>query len=147
MKHRPKDLRSIIARDDHLQQLLIRAGSFQVLTDQVRALLPSTLSGHLSAAIGRDQILVLFTDSPAWATRLRFTAPGLRSALEGFREVQVKVVPASAAPAPDKGSGTPRARLSRQAAAQIRLMAESISDPQLRQTLGRLAAHGDDGEY
>ena len=78
--------------------MLQRAGNFHSLTEKAQGLLPSGLSAHLTAAIARDQVLVLFTDSPAWATRLRFAAPGLRAALGGFREVQVRVVPAAGTP-------------------------------------------------
>ncbi len=147
MKHRPTDLRSIIKRDKHLQQLLQRAGDFHSLTGKLQGLLPSGLSAHLTAAIAHDQVLVLFTDSPAWATRLRFAAPGLRAALGGFREVQVRVVPAAGAPPCAKDSSRQKAHLSAEAAEQIRIMAATISDPDLRQALNRLAAHGDDKEY
>jgi hypothetical protein len=147
MKRRPDDLRSIMARDRHLQQLLKQAGNFHLLTDRVRELLPSTLSHHVSAAVGRDQLLILFTDSPAWATRLRFTAPGLRAALGGFREVQVRVSPSPGLPPPEKNGGKQKVHLSRKAAEQIRLVAEAISDLRLRHTLSRLADHGDDKEY
>jgi hypothetical protein len=142
MTHRLAHLRSIFNGDGHLQQLLEHADSLVCLTRQVREMLPSGLSAHLSAAVGRDRVLVLYTDSPAWATRLRFAAPGLRAALSGFDDTQVRVVPGSSGPAPGTGSGSRKARLSRRAAEQIRVMAGTISDPELRQTLARLAERG-----
>jgi hypothetical protein len=144
MTHRLAHLRSIISGDGHLQQLLEQADSLVCLTRQVRGMLPSGLSAHLSAAIGRERVLVLYTDSPAWATRLRFAAPGLRAALSGFDDTQVQVVPDAPGPAPGSGKGSRKARLSHRAAEQIRVMAGTISDPDLRQTLTRLAQHGDD---
>ena len=146
MKHQSTDLRSIFNRDSHLRKLIERAGDFQSLTDQVRNLLPPSLAEHLSAAVGRDHALVLITDSSAWATRFRFSAPGLKASLKEFAEIQVRVVPDSATYS-SKDSGHHKAHLSRTAAEQIRIMAATISDPDLRKTLERIATHADSDTY
>lgn len=71
----------------------VRAGDLAL---RLRSLLDPALAQALSAAHVRDDgILVLFAQSPAWASRLRFEAPRLLDACRAFvpaaRGVQVRV--------------------------------------------------------
>ncbi len=57
----------------------LREGAARALTvlDAVRAELPEEPAGHVLAASVKDGTLTLLVDSAAWATRIRYEAPGL----------------------------------------------------------------------
>jgi len=57
------------------------------------------------------------------------------------------VAPVGAVAAGRKGDSPGKPHMSREAARQIRAMAETLSDPDLKRTLTRLADHGADKEY
>lgn len=57
----------------------LRQGAARALTvlDAVRAELPGEAAGHVLAASVKDGTLTVLVDSAAWATRIRYEAPGL----------------------------------------------------------------------
>ena len=109
---------------------------------EVRGYLPAELAGHLSAVRINPPELLLYTDSSAWAARLRFHAPKLlatlRRAMPSLASVKVKIVQAERA----MRRGGPGPALSSKAASAIREAGESIDDPALREALLRLARAG-----
>ena len=54
---------------------------------QLRLLLPEELRPHLVEVLEKPGELVLFTDSAAWAGRLKLAAPGLAGLAAGRRQV------------------------------------------------------------
>lgn len=119
---------------------LARLRALDALLSAVRQALPEPLAGHCVGAVSQDRQLVLFADSPLWATRLRYAAPilleGLGAAARGFREVRVRVMlpPAgSAPPAPP-----PRA-LPAEVARLVEETAAGLEDRALGDALARLA--------
>ena len=61
----------------------------------VREALPIALAEHCKDCLTDGGRLVIFTDSPAWASQLRFYAPAIRTRLKtacggDFREIQVR---------------------------------------------------------
>ncbi|CAL1240183.1 DciA family protein [Candidatus Methylocalor cossyra] len=110
------------------------------LLDAVRRCLPDVLGGHCRhCLITQDNRLLIYVDSPAWASQLRFFGPRLASCVEGvsarpIREVRVRNLldppPArrSPRPAPRAGSGVD----------WLRTSAALLPDGEIRRSLLRL---------
>jgi hypothetical protein len=139
MARSPRSVRQLLKNKPTLKLIEAEISAQQALLEQVRQLLPGDLASHCVAAQERDQQLVLHLDSPAWATRLRYTSPQLLSLLKtahpSLREIKVKMV---------LTRSPPRRRLSAPhhsdlAAAIILDSAEDTKHPQLRDALLRLS--------
>jgi hypothetical protein len=114
------------------------------LQRRVRRALDPELRTHCLHAIFDGGRLTLVSDSPVWASRLRFGAPGLMAALgvEGLavKEVRVRVVPQAAVrPGPAR---RPALTLSPGVVAHLLGAADAMDDPDLAAALRRLARAG-----
>lgn len=141
MKPRPTQVQHYFSAGSEIAGLLEKARDSLRVTGQVRKLLPDELAGRLSAAIRDGDRLVLLAESPVWAARIRFSVPNLRLKLPGVRDIRVRAVPpesASSARQPPRKPPPPSA----ESAEQIKIIANGVTDPELRQALMRLAAHG-----
>lgn len=111
------------------------------LQRRVRSALESELRPHCLHAILEAGRLTLVSDSPVWASRLRFCAPGIVAALGGdapaVTEVRVRVAPQAA------GRSGPTRRpaliLSAETVAHLLGAAAATDDPELAAALRRLA--------
>ena len=89
-----------------LRQLDQEALQQRAVLSAVQQHLPLDLADHCRAARFDGQRLVIHTDSPVWASRLRFFSNQLSSLLQNdltmLREIKVKLIPrrANLAPAP-----------------------------------------------
>lgn len=143
----PRSLNALLNADDgHIRRLLQQSQWLAELTDKLRCHLAPSIAAHCRAANLRSGVLVLQTDSPAWATRLRYHIPALRETLrdhglDQIRAVRVSVVPAEKVPAL---SPARRARLSASTSSLILQAAEATDDPALRDALTRLARRNHD---
>ncbi|MGH7688564.1 MAG: hypothetical protein ACREN3_03090 [Gemmatimonadaceae bacterium] len=125
--------------DEPLGAVYRWARELALLRDAVAAVLPATESVHLvgvsTAAPGR---LILFSDSAAWCTRLRYHAPMLEAAALPFLglrpRLEFRTLPAVFQSAPSQ-----RLPLSARATATLRSAARTIKDPALAAALKRLA--------
>ena len=141
MSARPLSVDRVLESNRQLAELLQRAQEHRSNSERVRRHLPADLAAHVSGALLEEGRLVLLTDSPVWASRLRFVEPRLRAELGHSSEIRVKVLPSGSRGRAAKKT-PPKARsLSSRSAEQLRIMANAISDPQLSQALRRLAAH------
>lgn len=111
-----------------------------VLENQILSLLPPEFAPHCRVAGLTGGRLLLVTDAPSWAARLRFQGPRLvqhlgRVGTVTLRTVQVRIIPPVevAKPAPRQ------VRLSAENARLLEQTARSIQDPRLAQALARLA--------
>jgi hypothetical protein len=68
----PKTLKGLLGESPRLARIAQSAARLAALTASVREALPPEIQPHLTAANVREDTLVLTTDSPAWAARLRF---------------------------------------------------------------------------
>ena len=142
MNSRPITLRRFLESNRQFGNLLHRLRESQLTIDRVRKFLPTDLAPHLSAALQDGEQLILFTESPVWATRLRFVVPALRVSLAPLQKIKIRVVPAGGSPTRARVKTGLRVRtLSRQSADQVRNIAATVSDPHLSQALRRLASH------
>lgn len=135
-----KDLLSRLSADP--ESLCRKAEKLSRIQQSLRSELAFPLRDHLFVAACEDRCLVLFTDGPAWAARLRFQTPRILDLVRGscglplVDNVRIKVsVPLTAASTPAR-----RLVLSESAARTLRRTADSLSDPVLRACLNRLAA-------
>ena len=142
MTSRPVALRSFLEANRQFGNLLQRVRESQRTIHQVRKILPIDLRPHLSAALRDGDRLVLFADSPVWASRLRFAVPVLRVSLEPVRHIRIRVAPSGGSSSRIRMEPGPRfGAMSPQNAAQIRTIAATVSDPELSGALRRLASH------
>ena len=130
-----------------LSKLLAQARALTGLDEQVQALLPEPLKPHCRVLAQHDLVLVIATDSPVWAARLRFHAPKLIKQLSKQQSVALRTVrirvkpPEKTATSPVKGrSGQRQGRLR---AASLQQAALTVSDPRLKSALLKLASRQD----
>ena len=139
MAHKPKSVRHLLKDKPTLKRLELEVSAQKALLGEVRGLLPDDLAPHCVAARTRQQQLVLYADSPAWATRLRFAAPQLpgllRSHHPALHEARVRLLISRGAPAPRAR----KARHSNAAAHIIQQTAMNTREPDLREALLRLS--------
>ena len=96
----PRQLKDLLKGSD-LSRLVERAREAGELDARVRALLPEGLGAHVTGAAFHEPEgeVVVLVDSAAWASRIRFHAPGLVAQLAprydgAVTRVRVKVRPA-----------------------------------------------------
>jgi hypothetical protein len=116
------------------------------LLQAVCAQLPPPLNAHCQYAKLDEGELTLVTDSPAWASRLRFHAPELLSGLADtqgtIKTYRVRVQPLVVSHR-NNGAKRPRARLSPATRVLLLQAAEAEGDTELGRALSRLAGSGD----
>lgn len=132
-----------LLRSGPLSPLLARARNFEVLDEQVRALLPLPLQPHCHVLTLHDRTLVLAADSPVWAARLRFHAPKLVKQLSRQQSVVIRTARVRVIP-PEKTTTSARKqpsgqKLGHRRTAALRQAAQTVSDPRLKSALLRLS--------
>jgi hypothetical protein len=125
-----------------LASVIERARWLDALDPLLRQSLPATLAGQCKLANVDDKNLVFLVNAPVWKAKLRLHANTLLDAAAAAglsaRTLVVKVSP----PEPEAPSGTGKAKpLSEAVRDSLRATAQSVSDPELRAQLLRLAAH------
>jgi len=138
--NKPLKIQNIIGSSG-LSGLLAQARALSRLEHRLLTLLPEPLKPHCHVLAVRGRTLVLAADSPVWASRLRFHAPQLQRQLArcgALDKVRVRVRPPSAdAAAPQsRRSLRPRNRAGNES---LRQAARTVSDPELKSALLRLA--------
>ena len=130
------------------ERLKKRAQELNRLTLMLRNELPPEVDGHFSVANIRDRTLIIMSDSPVWATRLRQLGPQIVTILQNngrknLLHIQVfsrppnspSVRPPEPAPGPEKS-------ISSQSRQLINQTATYIEDENLREAMLKLAKHG-----
>ncbi len=143
MNKKPRILDDFLRADPAIRKLLSRSAKQNSLLQQVRTLLPKPLDEHCLAAVPKEGSLVLYADSSAWASRLRFFARNLTRELQhrdqtGIERISVRIFIPDRARKPKPRSKT---LLSKENAQLLQQTAESIGDPALGAALIRLSQH------
>jgi len=125
-----------------LADLLARSRDLRKMDILLAELLPAPLNAHCRILSIRNTILVLAADSPVWAARLRFQAPQLVKQLVQHLSakrytIHVRVRPPETAPPSQPHK--PVMRPGRQGIAALLQAAQTVSDPELKTALLRLA--------
>ncbi len=139
MARRPQSIRRLLKDKPALKMLELEISAQRALLDHVRQLLPQDLAAHCINAQQRDHVLIVHTDSPVWATRLRYASVQLIGLLQQrypeLRAIKTRLLP----PRPPPRRRPPAARHSDAAAAIIHDNAQDTKQPQLRDALERLS--------
>jgi len=145
MLREPRSVKTLLQCSAGLRQLGHRLAEQQSLLERIRRQLPSDLAKHCLAAIGDADQLTLYTDSPAWASRLRYLGPELTSQLRvdrrTIRKIRVRVLAISPRELPGPPARKAR-RLSEENRRMLLEVADGFPEPGLRAALRRLAGHG-----
>jgi hypothetical protein len=139
MSRRPQSVRQLLDSKPLLQQIERHVAQQQRLLDDVRRVLPAEVSPHCVAAQRDGDILTLHADSPVWAMRLRYLAPGLSSLLQSGSGVPPRIRVRIHVPNARRPTRPHQVRRSDAAAATIRDGAMDIDSPALRAALLRLS--------
>lgn len=126
----------------NLSKIQARITQIAHFQHKLRSELGPPLSEHLNVANFSDETLVLHTDNPAWASRLRFNIQNIlriarRCGLAGLKSVRIKVV----IPNIDRKPNKRLLSLSENTAKMIGETTASINDHKLRTSLLNLSKH------
>lgn len=139
MARSPKSVDRLLSDRPILKTIRRDVEAQEALLTLVRQCLPDDLVAHCLAARMHDRRLILHTDSPVWATRLRYLSRQLLSVMRhaepALRDINVRVlIPRSASPRQQNA-----ARKSDTAAAIIHECARFTKQASLRDALERLS--------
>jgi hypothetical protein len=142
MSKKLRSINNLLQTETTLTTLQARSREQSVLLQQVRRLLPSPLDRHCLAAVLQGDRLVLFTDSSAWASRLRYFS---RDLVFGLQQQQLTVTKTAirilVANRQKKRKQRHILRISQENARLLSQTADDISDPTLGAALRRLSRH------
>ncbi len=140
---KPSPITKLLHRANFPVEGLLQRGQFlHRLNRLVGSLLDDTFEQHCQVGNVRDGVLILYVDSTAWASRMRYQAPTLlkqlqqRKGLASIQKVEVKLLPKQ-----EKVAKIQSVELSSEASSCLIACADSIEDDGLRIALQRLAAH------
>ncbi|MGH8272295.1 MAG: DciA family protein [Gammaproteobacteria bacterium] len=119
--------------------LCARARRLATLRDALAAILTAEEAPHFVGVSAHANELVIFTDSPAWCTRLRYRSPQLEAAVQSLYERTPRLVFRTQPPQFRSTAPPPRQPLSERAAATLNASARTIADAPLAAALRRLA--------
>jgi len=145
----PAPIRTFLKADAGIIGRYIQHIEFlQGLEQKLLPFLAPPLNKHCTIANYANDTLVLHTDAPAWASRIRYNTPGIlhflqnECGLAALRTIRIKVMPASIQHArlPDKSW-----KLDETTASLIRRSAATITDESLRHSLEKISGHFQDG--
>ena len=98
MKNQPKPVGAILGEaSSRLEQLLGRVEILRKLDQTIKQQLPEPMHAHCQVANIKENQLVIFADSQAWATRLRYQRNELISSLKKspefarINDIEIKV--------------------------------------------------------
>lgn len=121
----------------------VRLDQQQSLLQHIRSELPPALASHVLHCVVNEGKLVLYTDSAAWASQLRFLKQEILQATRNAQKtpldkMQVRILADQVNPSPRTSK---RAKIpSREKIAMMKSQANDIRDSQLQQALQRLSA-------
>ena len=134
-----KKLPDFLASSDTLSSLCHHIEKLRELQVKLCSQLDNPLNQHVIVADYLQKTLVLHTDNPAWAAKLRFKTPDilafLKHDLTDVQTIRIKVIPVS----PTTTKPRPVTKISMDTANLIRQVADNIPDPALRSVLCNIA--------
>ncbi len=143
MSRGPLPLKSLLHSCPSLKNLGQTLSRQQQLLSRVQNALPAQMAPHCRAIALKRQHLIIFADSPVWASRFRYAARQLAAKLPcselKIRDIRVAVyLEYGAARRParrPRGLSAANGRL-------LQAVAEDMEDPALRASLHRLSRRG-----
>lgn len=138
-----KFLSQFIHKVDALDRLRTSTAQLDALVREIRAALPAAARDHVVGCAVRPGLLIVFADSAAWATQLRYLQQDILLAGNevlgnSARRLQFKVLP----PTPVAGN-PPGPGLSKNTRRLLNGAASGVADEELAAALRRLSDAGD----
>ena len=99
--HNIHQFRQLINTDEQLYQLHRHTKAIRALNEVLAYHLAPPLNHHSKVANYSEDTLILYTDTSAWAAKLRFNTPAIRkymqknSKLTKLKTIRIKVLPPS----------------------------------------------------
>lgn len=120
--------------------VLKRAAILKKLTMRLTSILPAQFIGNCQVAEVSGEHLTIAVSSPAWSSQLRYYMPTIKKSFP-YQHIRILVSPEMAGvfQVPEKKQAR---QLDTLAATQIASTAATISDPELKNAMLRLAQHG-----
>jgi len=122
-------------------KILQKARKLDKLTKLIRACLPIDCQQHIDVSSIRDNQLILISDSPVWASKIRLYSQNIIQMLEENAHIRinkVRIKQSQPKRVIEKPAPIPR-HLDNDTADMIKRTADSISDTDLQQALNHLA--------
>lgn len=145
---KPNPITKLLHRADFPAEGLLQRGQFlHRLNRLVGSLLDDDSKIHCQVGNVRDGVLILYVDSTAWASRLRYQSPALlkqlqqRRGLASLQQIEIKLLPKE-----EKTKKIQSVELSSEASSCLKACADAMEDSGLRTALQRLAAHHKKGD-
>ena len=144
MNGKPKPLKNYLQNCTEFATILANMQQNSSILELVQGLLPPPLNEHCIGLVAKNDQLILFTSSSAWASRMRFFSPELITKLKNnniyISKVSVKVMMdiLERKNSPRHGGAQP---LSTRSANLIQRVADHTADPDLQAALRRLSSH------
>lgn len=113
------------------------------LLQRVQALLPEALAKQALHCVIRDKKLLIYTDSPLWASQLRFYHKMLLASIRSITQEPVEIIQFKIMTVPIGPVLEPQANVnipSLETIAIIQKQCQSVSDNQLKQALLKLSS-------
>ena len=138
----PRAVGALLSSHPFLKSLNAESKRLSELLEIVRSHLPEPLAGHCLAVSGSKNSLILYTESSAWASRLRFISRQLQTNLHSaglsVEKISIRV-------SIKRTQRTPKHEKIRQLtpknAELLQQLANDMPDDQLKASLQRLSRH------
>lgn len=144
MPNAPETPRQILG-NPMFKELLRRVDFHAELLARIKAGLPRAMAQHCKYCVAKeDSTVILYTDSQAFASQLRFLVPGLLDSLNATGDLAITQVQVrnllSPIPQPVEKPVAPMRKPSRSAIEAVRASSECAAGDELGQALARLSA-------
>ncbi|MGR9045919.1 MAG: DciA family protein [Gammaproteobacteria bacterium] len=129
-------------RNRPLANLYTRIEQQQILLSAIRKNLPNQLAEHARHCVATDKKLLLYTDSSAWASQLRFYAKTLLNAVEPITRHRIEILQIKVSEPVDVQRTKPKHTAIVPDIRNIAMIEESVteSDEPLNRALKKLSA-------
>jgi hypothetical protein len=138
MTKKPRSLLNVVENGEQLGHLARMLHQQEVLLKQIRQIVPGVMQQHCLHARICGNRLILHTDSPVWATRLRFHGNEiintLRQQAPAIRKLDIRIM----LPEPVRPGRPALGSLPEKTALLIGQLADSIDDEAIQAALKRL---------
>jgi len=136
----PTPLNKILSSKPTTQRLVQQVNNLKSLNSRLSRILPTPIAQHYKIANIDRGALTILCSSSAWATRLRLQQTKI---IKGFRDLHIhslniQITPTKADDSINKPK-KPARKISQQTSKLLIDLAETTSDPKLKQALQRLS--------
>lgn len=145
-----RQFNELLSSNEQLNILYTHAKVISALTEKLQKHLSPSLSSHCTVGNYTDETLILFAETSAWATKLRYCSPEILNytkrecGLPRLKSVRIKVSPDLNKLNQSRLPLNPSIRkgaLSKKSADFIKSAASSISDPALQKSILKISKH------